>query len=263
MIKEHVGYVDVLSEEQCNSVVSRIDSLRNYWRNDYKYSIVNNVLDLPPLMVLGAASYRDIKNDPTEYYRLRVGENKILLKNFSDIYEILLEKLSNYIGDVELEHSLALPGFQIFGEKKHVDHSVKVNAKNDFSYLIHKDELYDQHYSYLLNKYNNVDKTKIMSITLSIKLPRRGSGLCVWEDDRLTKFNYSENFAKDIAEEKIYDNHELGIPTIINYYTGTAFCFSGDTFHQLAPPTIVYPGDRRITMQAFGMVCDDAWRLFF
>lgn len=262
MIKEYVGNINVLSSKDCDSVVDRIDSLRSYWINKSEYTISNGEVGLPPLWSLGAASYRDLKLGRRYYDKIRKLQNNILLENFSDIYLLIIEKISKYIGDVEIEKNLAVPGFHIFGEKTYLSSSLKVNiANNDIVSMIHKDQLYDYHYEYLSKIYHNVEK-KIISITISIKLPSRGSGLCTWEDDSLKIFSTEEEFAKDIKKNKVYQDCEFGEPNIIGYKEGSAFCFSGETLHQIAPPCIINPGDRRITMQMHGIVCDNVWRLF-
>ncbi len=263
MVKIFTGTIDdILSKKQCEDTVDIIDGLRKYWINDSRYSVDNGDIGLPPLWSLGAVSYRDVRENGSEYRRIKSGENRILLTNFKYIYDSLLEKLEPHIGSVELEKTLALPGFHIFGERTHVDNQVRVIFSPDqvFS-MVHKDMLNSMHYSHLSKIYKNVDKKENISITLSIALPFRGSGICIW-DDSITKENPKEEFSKDIINNKIYENFEFGQPKIIEYKQGSAFCFSGNIYHQIAPALIVNPGDRRITMQAHGMFCDGAWRLF-
>jgi hypothetical protein len=262
VIKEYLGNIPVLELEKCQEFVSRIDSLQGEWINLNDQSYSNDQVDYPPLWTLGAASYRDSKKSLKFYHRIKNRENSILINNFKDLYDILLDKVSNKIGDVELEYDLALPGFHIFGDSNPIENLVKINLADDFLNMIHKDGLNDLHYDFLSNKYSRVDKNKIISITLSLQLPTNGGGLCVWDED-LKQFSSSEGFAKDILESNLYDNFEYGMPYIIPYITGSAFCFSGMNLHQIAPIFTAHPGDRRITLQAHGMVCDGAWRLFF
>lgn len=261
MVKEYLGYIDVFDDNQCRDIVSRIDNFRSDWISLYESTSGDAGIDYPPLWTLGAASYRDGRKSLKFYHKIKNRENSILLNNFQDIYDIFLEKVNKYIGDAELEKDLALPGFHIFGENQHVDSKVKINLSN-FLDLIHKDGLNDMHYDFLSTKYSNVDIDKVISITIPIQLPIKGHGLCVW-DDSLTEFNSYDEFAKDIISSGLYKDFEFGDPNIIPYRLGSAFCFSGMSLHQIAPIFKAYPGDRRITMQAHGLVCDGSWRLFF
>ena len=262
MVKEYVGYIDIFNKEECSDIVNRIDSLREEWINLGSYDIKDGIIGYPPLWTLGAASYRDSLKSLKIYHKLKVKENETLLNNFSDVYDKLLSKLTPVIGDCKLEDSLALPGFHIFAEKNTIKEKVSVKITDDLFRHIHKDRLNHLHYDHLSKIYSNVDINKIISITVSVALPLMGSGICIW-DDSVREFNYAEGFAKEIIDEKIYSEYPEGEPYVVPYELGTAFCFSGEFDHQIAPSCTGYPGDRRITLQAHGILCDGAWRLFF
>jgi hypothetical protein len=262
-VKEiYTGYIEVFDKETCEDIVKRIDSLRSEWINLAEYSSEADEISYPPLLTLGAASYRDIKRGYNVYLKMKDRENKTLLNNFSDIYQIMIEKITPYIGECNLEDSLALPGFHIFGENEKRNKIIKVNLPDDFHELIHRDELYSAHYERLSKKYSHVEDNKIISITISIRLPKDGGGLCVW-DEEFKEYDYKKDFASEIIDNKIYKNYKFGDPIIIPYVEGSAFCFSGKSNHQIAPIGTIYPEDRRITLQAHGMMCDGYWRLFF
>jgi|688.fasta_scaffold278572_2 hypothetical protein len=253
MVVNHEGFIRILDDSLCNDIVKRIDSLRDFWKTVKPY---------PPMWTLGATSYIDAKNGINIYHKIKLLENKILIENFSDVYEKIINRLSEYIGDVELEKDLALPGFHIIGDKKTISNYQKFKVPINYLDAIHKDDLYKVHMNMLSNKYRLVESEKIISITLSIKLPEHGSGLCIW-DKSLIKFSEDRDFEKQVLESGLYKDYELGNPIVIKYKEGSAFCFSGKSFHQIAPVTKAHPGDRRITMQAHGIVCDGVWRLFF
>lgn len=262
MIKEYVGYIDIFSKEECIDIVNRIDSLRKEWINLGSYDIKDGIIGYPPLWTLGAASYRDGVKSLKIYHKLKTKENETLIDNFSDVYDRLLDKIVPVIGDSKLENSLALPGFHIFAEKNTVKEKVSVKITDDLFRHIHKDGLNDLHYDHLSKIYSNVDINKIISITVSVQLPLMGSGICIW-DESVSKLHSNDSFAKEIIDEKIYSEYPGGEPHIVPYELGSAFCFSGGFDHQIAPNCTGYPGDRRITLQAHGIVCDGAWRLFF
>lgn len=262
MVKEYVGYIDIFSQKECADIINKIDSLRNEWTMFRESSYKDGVVEQPPLWSLGASSSRDLKKGIKYYHKIKSKENEILLNNFNSMYTNVLESIEPYFGNVELESDLALPGFFIFGEKEKRNFTLKAKIPENWYNMIHRDELYSAHYDFLKTKYKKVENYKIISITLSILLPQNGSGLCVW-DEELSKFDTNKDFAKEIIDCKVYENFELGMPTIVPYITGSAFCFSGNSYHQIAPICTIYPEDRRVTLQAHGMVCDGAWRLFF
>lgn len=261
MTKDFVGYIDILNKDQCESALNVVDSLRNQWLNKSSPSDKGEG-GYPPLWTLGAASYRDGRNNLKKYHKIKIRENKTLIENFSGLYDILISKLEPCIGSVDLEYDLALPGFHIFGERDQVKEKSVLNIPKNILSMIHKDELNEMHYEFLKEKYSKVDRNRVISITVSISLPKLGSGLCVWEDE-LETFSTGKGFARDVLDSELYDDFILGKPSVIPYKSGSAFCFSGKSYHQISPIKKVYPGDRRVTLQAHGMVCDDAWRLFF
>jgi hypothetical protein len=261
MTKDFVGYIDILNKDQCESVLNVVDSLRKQWLNISSTSDEGE-RGYPPLWTLGAASYRDGRNNLKKYHKIKIRENKTLIENFSGLYDILISKLEPCIGSVDLEYDLALPGFHIFGERGQVKEEDTLNIPKNILSMVHKDELNKMHYDFLASKYYKVDRNSVLSVTLSISLPQLGSGLCVWGDE-LERFSTVEGFARDVLDSEIYDNFNLGKPKVIPYREGSAFCFSGISYHHISPIKKVYPGDRRVTLQAHGIICDGAWRLFF
>lgn len=66
-----------------------------------------------PFFTLGKSAYLD--SDTLEYHRESVWFNKLLYRNFSDLYDTVLECLSVQLGEeITLTQDLALPGFHIF-----------------------------------------------------------------------------------------------------------------------------------------------------
>ena len=66
-----------------------------------------------PFFTLGKSAYLD--GNTIEYHRESVWLNKLLYRNFSGLYEAVLECLSVQLGEeVTLTQDLALPGFHIF-----------------------------------------------------------------------------------------------------------------------------------------------------
>ena len=87
-----------------NEIVNKVLDLRELWisrSKDY------------PFYTLGKSAYLDGKTH--FYYRDSAWLNEILLGDFSELYEVVLDYLSEqYEERVVLAHDLAIPGFHIF-----------------------------------------------------------------------------------------------------------------------------------------------------
>ena len=66
-----------------------------------------------PFYTLGKSAYLDGKT--RAYHKDSAWLNELLLSNFSEMYEIVIEALSDFYEEpVYLAHDLAIPGFHIF-----------------------------------------------------------------------------------------------------------------------------------------------------
>ena len=185
--------------------------------------------------------------------------------------------MSEELGDlVVFDDNLALPGFHIFGPKKGV-----VMSKQDCFYLqqplasIHTDIQYKEHKEYW-DRYEKVDLENTLSFTMSIKLPKHGGGLYIWDwaefdQEMIDTFNFQHNDEKvDVLKNKyLWDNGSVGDynpkeePLYEEYVEGNMVYFIGHLVHQIAPAKKCEPTDQRITLQGHGVKCDGVWRCYF
>jgi hypothetical protein len=85
-------------------IANRVFDLRDIWESRSKDY---------PFFTLGKSAYLDGNAD--DYYRASDWLNDLLISNFSDLYEDVIQVLQEKLMEpVELAHDLALPGFHIF-----------------------------------------------------------------------------------------------------------------------------------------------------
>lgn len=245
--------IDLLSKSDIDDYLSRLFSIRHEWRS-WPHGAVN---------VMGATSYVDAKENKKVYYKIKDYYNKVLLENFSDLYDKLLLQLTKNVGPSKLEESLAYPGFHIIGSGGIKSKLIDVNLPDNYINMRHKDHIYNYHLDILNQKYRQVDTSDNLSFTLSFKLPREGSGLSVWSDGKLSHLESDSKFALEIKKNGFYKNKGLTEPEIITYKPGSMFLFSGNLYHQIAPIYKCYEDDMRITLQGHAVLCDNVWRWYF
>lgn len=250
-------FINVLSDTDIDMYLFRLFSIRHEWR-----SWTEGAVDMP-YYVMGATSYADAKENKKVYYKIKDYYNKILLENFSDLYDKVLLELTKNIGPSELENSLAYPGFHIMGNGGEDSRLIDMNFPDNYINMRHKDHIYNYHLDVLNQKYSNVDTSDNLSFTLSLKLPRGGSGLSIWSDGALKDFESDSPLALEIKNNGFYRNKNLPEPEVITYEAGSMFLFSGNLYHQVAPIYKCYTDDMRITLQGHAVLCDNIWRWYF
>jgi hypothetical protein len=239
--------VDVFNENECKDIVKKLDNIKDSW--------IKRVDSHPCLTyTLGATTYH--QTDYLDgYYKIYKENNKIILDNFGTEFEKILEVLNKQVGNSELENSLAVPGFNIFTNTSENKISiVSIEGMN-----VHTDFVDEAHKKVFEKKYKKIDYEEKISFTLALELPRGGSGLSIWGDSSLNKYDHDHEFSKIIKKIGFYKNDQ---PSIVNYYVGKAFIFSGKYPHQVTPTVKYYQGDRRITIQGHAIKCDGKYRWF-
>ena len=100
-----------------------------------------------------------------------------------------------------------------------------------------------------------MDFTLLLSFTLSVALPARGSGLNTWDIryDEYRNLNTAERARLRASQIKEYHPYKLG----------QAVLHSGLQLHQIAPSQEFEPGDERITLQGHGIRRDGVWQLYW
>lgn len=250
-------FINLLSESETEEYLSKLISLKNEWRQ-WTDGDINM-----PYYVMGATSYADARINKKIYYKIKNYYNKILLDNFSDLYEKILYELNKCIGPSELEDSLAYPGFHIMGDEDPYPQKIIIDFPDDYIDKRHQDHIYNYHLDTLKNKYSDVNTDENFSFTLSLKLPRGGAGLSLWTGGELKKYKSDSQFELDIEEKGFYKNRNVEEPDVVPYTEGKMFIFSGNIFHQVAPIYQCYSDDRRITLQGHSVLCDGVWRVYF
>lgn len=239
--------VDVFTQDECLNIINKLDGIKEYWT----YRCSNGPSST---YTLGAATYQDC-HDLDNYYKSSIATNKIILNTFSQEYERILEVLNKEVGPSELEYDLSVPGFNIFVN----DSEKQFSLLSLGDVITHTDFVDDTHDKIFQKKYKNINHDEKISFTLSLELPRGGSGISVWGDSSLDKYDHDQEFSKIIKKIGYYNNNK---PSIVNYYVGKAFIFSGRYPHQVTPTVKYYLGDRRITIQGHAINCDGKFRWF-
>lgn len=237
-----------LTNKQCQIIRRTVDKMSDVWIPRH---------DAMQFYTLGMATYLDSEE---EYRKEKDRYNQYLNGNFAWFYGIITMLLEDIIGESKLEEDLAFPGFHIVGHKpgeKNNDMTLKLMTKPQAS-TAHVDRVLDMHLDVLSDKYSKIFVDSVISITIPVELPSNGGGICIWHDENWAA---DEGFPHSI--QSLYNNHRFGIPTVEQYKQGQGFIFPGDTLHQMAPAIDPTPEDRRITLQAHAVLCDDIWRLFF
>lgn len=257
-MKKH-GFIKILTENQCKSVIKDIEDLSEHWiRRE------NKPIDF---YTLGAVSYQEGMQNDEEYIQRIKDMNPILKQKFGWIYDIILQKLSEIIGPCELIDSLAYPGFHIIGHLPNQpnDQISRIRAKLPLT-SIHQDRPYAAKQALKVwSTFKDVKVDHTISWTLSIESPKCGSGLATWDNKAMKQYEYNKEFVDYVKNLKDYEDFiDHAPPTaVVTYKTGEIFFFHGLMFHQISPCPEVDEYDRRITMQGHGIMCDGIWRIYF
>lgn len=202
-------------EKICDSVFKN----REHWIN-------RTVFD-----TFGASIYID---DKKEYLINKRKNNKILLRNFSDIYK----KLCDHFG-AELNDDIAYPGFHIFDKR-----SAGMEASIHFDSPYLRLPIYDRSFC------------NPQSFTILIKEPINGAGLNVWDKIDLSKMPHRKKI------ELLSTKKNIGKPTYIKYELGKMYVHSGHVLHQIAN-TGSLESDYRITLQGHVIQDGDKKYIYF
>src|SRR5262249_27555082 len=104
------------------------------------------------------------------------------------------------------------------------------------------------------------DRSRPLSFTLPIALPRGGGGLNSWD------LSYEAHAARCQATRAAVPGEEMAqsrTRTFHAYTPGVLTLHSGHTLHQIAAVEEAHPDDERITLQGHGLCCDGAWTIYW
>jgi len=230
-----VERLDVLTADECASIISEVHCLQQHWipRNNYA-----------PFYSLGAASYLDATRDPVAYYAGAKVLNPILHEHFDWLLTRVAAALSaHYQMPARFHEGFALPGFHIFLSSKTWEHPTA---------FIHCDLQY-KHLDW--SCFESPDFTRPISFTLSVQLPVNGGGLRTWDV-------YNEE-ALRISKEELRELFKQRPMKYEPYHVGQMVLHSGHMAHQIAPSVEMQPDDARITLQGHGIPCNGEWILYW
>jgi len=251
-MKKH-GFVEILTQKECEQSIASVDSLHSYWERDVPAPLNS--------YVLGAVTYHIAYSDlnKQKYFLNQQKLNPLFHQNFNSVYQKCLDKLEKYIGPCQLIDSLGYPGFHIFGHPPgEKNNALDLRLMREPLAKIHQDIPYVHHME-TWNKFSKVDLENTLSFTLTLQAPKNGAGLLFWNDETLQQYEVDNEYSHYLRQVSTKSN-----PSVIQYKVGSLFFFMGNTlWHQIAPAYNLNETDRRITMQAHGVLCDGIWRIYF
>jgi hypothetical protein len=234
--------IPVLSPQECERVRQTVHALRASW--------ITRGSPEHPFYTVGAASYIDAtsRTHPPRYSEILIQTNPMLRECFAGLYARLMYELSVYLqAVVRTADELALPGFHVW-EGLHVPTS-SLSIHFDLQYL-----------SIPWPDVTRSDRTRPLSFTLPIVLPKAGGGLNSWG------LSYEAHSAEYKATRRVAPMDEVirnRTQTFHRYKPGVLTLHSGHTLHQIAAVEQAYPDDERITLQGHGLYCDHAWTIYW
>ena len=245
--------IKLLEQEECKLIREKIFSLRDYWINR---SLALSPFDDVPFYCIGVASYIDCIDPDKEgyYYDNAKIINKILWEHFSDLYKkIELAIKQQFNCEVKYVSDFALPGFQIYLADWYFE---------EFTGPKHCDF---HHYLLDWSKYGvDFQPEDNLSFTVSIKLPKSGGGLYMWD----VTYPYEKEAKSNLSYEQHRDRmYGTELPdkdkTHFHYEEGHIFFHSGNKYHQVAPIEVMENDDERLTMQGHAVRDKDTFYLFW
>jgi hypothetical protein len=220
------GYI--AAPTHCARATSEVLQLRQLWTPDRKGHWNQN-----RFFTLGNPLYQMSVNID-DYMKAARQTNDLMKDTFGWLYSLLLDGLSSLLGEnVFLTDCLAVPGFHIYfpghaGEEMHIDGPPH----------------FDLQHRHLEALGFHVAVPRIGSATLPVMLPRRGSGL------RVYNLTYGQH-GRQISTIDLKMLRELE-SVLFTYSTGELIAHCGHYCHQMANPGMGEASSRemRITLQA-------------
>jgi hypothetical protein len=238
-----VESIPVLSPLECERARQGVHALREHWimRGSAEH----------PFYTVGAASYIDAvpgEAATPRYTELLERSNPILAKQFDWLYARLMYALSVRLqAEVRTAKELALPGFHVWEGLAVPTGSLSIHF--DLQYL-----------SIPWSDLARADRSRPLSFTLAIALPREGAGLNSWDLSYEDQLAYHQSTQRVVTTDELIDGRAR---TFHAYAPGVLKLHSGHTLHQIAGIARAYPDDERITLQGHGLYCDGAWTIYW
>jgi hypothetical protein len=234
--------ISILNAEECGRVRRTVHELREIW--------IQRGSPEHPFYTVGAASYIDATSQvpPPRYSAILAETNPVLREHFHWLYARLLYGLSVYLqAEVRMADELAFPGFHIWQGLNVPTSSLSVHFDLQYMSIPWPDAA-------------RSDRSRPLSFTLPIALPREGGGLNSWD------LSFEAQSAMVRAGQPFTSVDELTrsrTRTFHPYSEGVLTLHSGHTLHQIASIEQAYPDDERITLQGHGLCCDRVWTIYW
>jgi len=261
------GYLEVLDQTLIDNTIERIDLMKDWWiprgiycGEDGFTASQENPVDF---YTLGVATYIDGITDLQYYYDYIKDQNPAFNDYFGYLYDYVVDKLWDVIGDCQVADFLATPGFHTFGTKPNEPPKMATKMYMEQpSATIHVDLQHEQH-DFLWSHFKEVDLENTLSFTLPIQVPQNGGGLNTWEEESMKQYEIDNKYTKHMKELDYSKWGDYDEPTVVPYKAGEMFWFIGKLVHQIAPAYNADFNDRRISLQGHGVKCDGIWQLYF
>jgi hypothetical protein len=261
------GYENLLTPDEVSKTVNIIDSLSDKWVRRGPDNSRHSFYTIGGVAHLDILEGEEITQDKIDFFNTN---NKILSDNFKYLYDIIIKKVNEIFGPCEMIDDVPFPGFYIFGD---IDSDGKESPSPygdvGAGATVHRDGLFP-HLDYKWNQLGGA--TDSFAITLAIELPKSGGGVMIWDqpdigvysDSEYAKYCKSLDFTKVEHNINAMENHISNpIPEVIEYKPGGIFWHHCGIYHAIGYSANTLTTDRRITMQIFGVKCNDIWRLIF
>lgn len=239
--------IPFLSAEELPAIREQILDLKPHWVPRHPRGIY---------YTLGASNYWDLVCKSQGEYRSEAHRlNAILWERFTPLYQNLKRVLAEALAaPVVYDPDVALPGFHVFQgnslltDLRNVTHNQWFRERDEPDQFINAIHCDTPHLCVMFGPHG-IDKTRPLSFTGAISLPRAGSGLFTWDMTR--------DEGQSIPDEQLLDALSHVAKTYHPYNAGEIFMHGGLVYHQIARLENLLPGEERITLQGHLVLRDD------
>lgn len=234
-----IASIELLDASECASVERAIKELRSRW-------IPRGGQPAASFFTLGAASYLD---EPASYPGRARELNPVLRDAFDWVYTRLAEFLQARLrAPVGFADGLGMPGFHVW-----LAPSIFITPVASVHFDLQYERAWPEHTP-------DLDRSRPLSFTLPIRLPRRGGGLNVWD---VTYERYRAFVARIPGRIVPIDVTALLERMRFPYTTGAIAMHSGHLLHQIGEIDEVAADDERITLQGHALRQGGEWKLYW
>ena len=199
-----------------------------------------------PVYTLGAAAYLDgPKGGFAKYQEDARRLNPILGARFGWLHEKLRAAVSTIVGaEAAYDERVGLPGFHVY---------LSDPTKPQPLASMHYDMQYDQ---IDWAGWGTPDRSRQVSLTVTIALPASGGGLLVWNINRLAIEQMGD-------EERRAHMAANRIASYYPYTIGHLAVHTGHYLHQIASTKHLQATDQRVTLQSHALPVDGRWLIYW